>query len=283
MYAMLAKKAEGLSAEIADFTQSAATGQDAAWVGKARANPIEQAMRAVGCDSVTDDTSHAAGTLLGRGGGPTVLLLDASDARETGRAGLAVLLHAILLIKRAFLPMNGHLVVATACGNGNGSQPDWGQLLNETLPSLDMVPDYAVINEAAPCESGDVTADWDLLDSAAERNPKRASDGKRIDMRLLDPYYSFLLEARQALTDAGLEAHPALPRPPSLGAGTPGGILIGKHGIPTLAYGSVPKNGNPGAPSRAWTETLAKGAHGIAVIAHRLAGIPVCGWTLDDI
>ena len=63
------------------------------------------------------------------------------------KAGLAAQIYAGALLKRALLPLRGNLVVAATVSEERGGSPGLRHLLRETLPSLDVQPDYAVLGE----------------------------------------------------------------------------------------------------------------------------------------
>ena len=69
----------------------------------------------------------------------------------------------------------------------------------------------------------------------------------------------------------------------SLGMGTAGSVLLNEFKVPVVGYG-------PGAIEQAHAtdeyvelEKISEAVYGTALIAHGIAGIPVCGWTLDEI
>ena len=98
-----------------------------------------------------------------------------------------------------------------------------------------------------------------------------------------DPFHPLLDRSRQALQAAGCEVRPGkwqLGRP---GMGTSGGVLVKEFDIPTIGYG-------PGNEDCAHTpgeyvekEKIVQAVYGTAAIVHSLAGIPVFGWSSDEI
>lgn len=98
-----------------------------------------------------------------------------------------------------------------------------------------------------------------------------------------DPFHPMIDRARQALEAAGCPVKPGKWQLGRLGMGTAGSVLVNEFKIPAVGYG-------PGVETQAhahgeWVEIdkLITALYGTAVIAHSLVGIPVCGWTSDEI
>jgi len=98
-----------------------------------------------------------------------------------------------------------------------------------------------------------------------------------------DPFHPMIDRARQALEAAGCLVKPGKWQLGRLGMGTAGSVLTNEFKIPTIGYG-------PGLETQShalgeWVEIdkLTAALYGSAVIAHSLVGIPVCGWTSDEI
>ena len=136
---------------------------------------VEDQMQALGYDKVfADEYGNVVGIMLGRQGESTVLLsshMDTADAGEAAawqdspfsgevrddvlhglgasdcKAGLAAQIYAGALLKRSLLPLRGNLVVAATVSEEQGGSPGLRHLMRDTLPSLDMQPDYAILGE----------------------------------------------------------------------------------------------------------------------------------------
>lgn len=98
-----------------------------------------------------------------------------------------------------------------------------------------------------------------------------------------DPFDPLLDRARGALAAAGCEVRPGRWKLGRLGMGTAGHVLVNEFKVPTVGYG-------PGAEEQAHApdeyvelERLSGAVYGAAAVAHSLVGIPVFGWTSDDI
>jgi len=98
-----------------------------------------------------------------------------------------------------------------------------------------------------------------------------------------DPFAPLMTRARQALAAAGCASQPGKWELGRLGMGTAGSVLVNDFKIPTIGYG-------PGCEAQAHErgeyvelEKMYTAIYGTAAIAHSLIGIPVCGWTADEI
>lgn len=98
-----------------------------------------------------------------------------------------------------------------------------------------------------------------------------------------DPFHPVMERARQALAGAGCQVRPGRWELGRLGMGTAGNLLVNEFKVPTLGYG-------PGLEAQAHAAgeylelgKLTESVYGSAVIAHALVGIPVCGWSTDEI
>ncbi len=98
-----------------------------------------------------------------------------------------------------------------------------------------------------------------------------------------DPFHPLMTRARQALAAAGCNSRPGKWRLGRLGMGTAGSVLVNEFQTATIGYG-------PGLETQAHArgefvelEKLYSAIYGTAAIAHSLIGIPVCGWTTDEI
>ena len=98
-----------------------------------------------------------------------------------------------------------------------------------------------------------------------------------------DPFHPMIDRARQSLEAAGCIVRPGKWQLGRLGMGTAGSVLVNEFHIPTVGYG-------PGLETQAHAlgefveiDKLTSAIYGTAIIAHSLVGIPVCGWTSDEI
>jgi len=140
----------------------------------AAATIVADEMRKIGYDKVMQDSAgNVVGVLLGVQSGPTVLLnghLDTvnwdesswthqplggetSDGKLFGvgaadcKGGLAGQIYAGDLLKRSLLPFKGNLIVSATVAEENGRSSGVRTLMEQTLPELELEPDYAVLGE----------------------------------------------------------------------------------------------------------------------------------------
>lgn len=99
----------------------------------------------------------------------------------------------------------------------------------------------------------------------------------------IDPFHRLMERARQSLEAAGCEIRPGKWELGRLGMGTAGGALVNDFGIPTLGYGPGNENEAHATDESIEIEKIHEAMIGTAVIAHGLVGIPVYGWTSDEI
>jgi acetylornithine deacetylase/succinyl-diaminopimelate desuccinylase-like protein len=139
------------------------------------AHEVEKGMTEIGYDKVFhDDYGNVVGIIFGRNAEPALLLNSHMDTVvpsgwdgcgikpygggvEDGKlfgvgasdckGGLAAQIFSGLLLKRSLLPLKGNLVVAATVAEENGLGVGIRALLDDTLPSLGMKPDYAILGE----------------------------------------------------------------------------------------------------------------------------------------
>ncbi len=99
----------------------------------------------------------------------------------------------------------------------------------------------------------------------------------------IDPFHALMERSRQALAAAKCTVRPGkweLGRP---GMGTAGGVLVNEFQIPTIGYGPGSENAAHTTEESIEVEKIPEAVLGTAVIAHSLIGVPVYGWTSDEI
>ncbi|MDI9444937.1 MAG: M20/M25/M40 family metallo-hydrolase [Planctomycetota bacterium] len=409
MYSLLAAKTRGLEAEALAFTQQLIRTPSPSLHEHEVAQLVEERMRAIGYEDLhVDDYGNVVGVLRGRQGEPTLLLSAHMDTAAEGqpeawqespysgavrdgvlyglgasdcKAGLAAQIYAGGLLRRALLPLKGNLVVAATVSEEQGGSPGLRHLMQDTLPSLDLRPDFAILGE--PTGLGiyyghDGSAVFEVLiegpdnfqvnDATAavfetfhSRHRAATSDGQpefqnllsprfqqrpgsasgvigvcrrlretetvsgameqlkhearaaaasvarvavdvvvrreerqfytkrttvleqRIEAWSLDPYHPLITRARHALAAAGCDVSCGKFRLPRLGMGTAGGALASQFGVPAIAYGPGSEDTCHGPNESVPVARASQAIYGTAAIAHSLVGVPVCGWTLDEI
>ena len=98
-----------------------------------------------------------------------------------------------------------------------------------------------------------------------------------------DPYSPVMERARHALSAAGCKVTTGKWELGRLGMGTAGSVLTGEFNIPTIGYGPGDESMAHMASEGVDINNIYEAAYGNASIIHSMIGIPVCGWTSDDI
>jgi acetylornithine deacetylase/succinyl-diaminopimelate desuccinylase-like protein len=97
------------------------------------------------------------------------------------------------------------------------------------------------------------------------------------------PFHPLMERSRHALTAAGLQANPGKWRLGRLGMGTAGSVLVNDYKLPTIGYGPGEEELAHRPDESIQLEKLSQAVYGTAAIVHSLVGIPVFGWTTDEI
>ena len=104
-----------------------------------------------------------------------------------------------------------------------------------------------------------------------------------VDAWATDPFHPLMERSRQALAAAGIQVRTGKWQLGRMGMGTAGGVLTREFGIPVIGYG-------PGDETQAHSQNesvdvrkVYEAVYGTAAIVHSLVGIPVFGWTSDEI
>lgn len=175
MYKILKDKNTLVADYAIDFAKKLVKIPSVSLYEKDVAREVERELAETGYDKVFhDDYGNVVGVVFGRDSGPTLLLnshMDtvvprgwdgcgvgpysggARDGRLFGvgasdcKGGLAAQIFSGLLLKRSLLPLKGNLVVAATVAEENGLSIGIRALLDDTLPSIGMKPDYAILGE----------------------------------------------------------------------------------------------------------------------------------------
>ena len=98
-----------------------------------------------------------------------------------------------------------------------------------------------------------------------------------------DPFNPMLVRVSQAMEAAGCAVHPGKWRLGRLGMGTAGSVLVQEYSIPSVGFGPGLEDQAHAAGEYVGLDAIRQAIYGTAAMAHALVGIPVCGWTSDDI
>ncbi|MCD4824642.1 MAG: M20/M25/M40 family metallo-hydrolase [Phycisphaerae bacterium] len=98
-----------------------------------------------------------------------------------------------------------------------------------------------------------------------------------------DPFSPLVERARQSLSAGGCEVRPGKWELDRSGMGTAGGVLVKEFDLPTIGYGPGVEQQAHANDEYVETDKIAQAIYGTALIAHGLIGVPVFGWTSDEI
>lgn len=98
-----------------------------------------------------------------------------------------------------------------------------------------------------------------------------------------DPYIPVIERARQSLEAGGIKVNMGKWKLDSLGMGTAGSVLLNEFKLPVIGYGPGTEEMAHAIDEYVDVEKISEAVYGTALIAHGIAGITVCGWTLDEI
>jgi len=104
-----------------------------------------------------------------------------------------------------------------------------------------------------------------------------------IDAWAIDPFHPLMERSRQALTAAGCAFRAGTWQLGRRGMGTAGGVLVQQFAIPTIGYGPGEEAQAHAPNEHVALAAMTEAAYGTAAIAHGLIGVPVFGWTADEI
>ena len=99
----------------------------------------------------------------------------------------------------------------------------------------------------------------------------------------IDPFDRLMERSRQALSAAGCQVRPGKWQLGRLGMGTAGSLLVSEFAVPTIGYGPGDETMAHARDEYVQVDKLLETPYGTAAIVHSLIGVPVCGWTSDEI
>jgi acetylornithine deacetylase/succinyl-diaminopimelate desuccinylase-like protein len=98
-----------------------------------------------------------------------------------------------------------------------------------------------------------------------------------------DPFHPLLERSRQCLFAAGCQVRPARWRLGLLGMGTAGSVLTHEYHLPVVGYGPGDEEAAHRPNEAVETAKIVETTYGTTAIVHGLIGVPVVGWTTDEI
>jgi acetylornithine deacetylase/succinyl-diaminopimelate desuccinylase-like protein len=173
MYTLLKLGTRRLTRPSIEFASELVRTPSPSFGEEATATLVEQHMQGLDFDEAfRDDAGNVVGLMLGREAGPTLVLASHMDTMEGEaesesplkpgevvdgelhgpgasdcKGGLAAQVYAAALLRQSLLPLRGNLVVAATVAEANGRSVGMRALLEKTLPSLEIQPDYVVLGE----------------------------------------------------------------------------------------------------------------------------------------
>jgi len=99
----------------------------------------------------------------------------------------------------------------------------------------------------------------------------------------IDPFHPLMSRARESLAAAGCAVRPGKWELGRLGMGTAGSVLVKEFGTPTIGYGPGLEEQAHAPGEYVETARITEAVYGTTAMVHGLVGIPVCGWTSDEI
>jgi acetylornithine deacetylase/succinyl-diaminopimelate desuccinylase-like protein len=98
-----------------------------------------------------------------------------------------------------------------------------------------------------------------------------------------DPFSPLMQRSRQALAAAGCEVRTGKWKLGRLGMGTAGSVLTEEFKIQTIGFGPGKEDCAHSKDEYVMLDDVHQNTYGTAAIVHSLIGVPVCGWTSDEI
>lgn len=208
MFDLLRRKTNGIRADALDFAVQLVRIPSLTSEETELAAFVKKTMLMLGYDKVIqDDCGNVVGVLLGRNPNPVVLLNTHMDTVTPGnlsawkdsptsglirdgrlfglgasdcKSGIAAQVFAGALLKRSLLPLEGSVVVAVTVAEETGLSAGVQFLMDKTLPSMDISPDFAILGEPTDLGLYYGHDGWVELDvSVYGINPFQVSDATR--------------------------------------------------------------------------------------------------------
>ncbi len=156
--------------------------------------------------------------------------------------------------------------------------------LSENEPPSSVV---AQIKEEASLlarQSGNVAVDVAIYEEEEQLGTGRVTRVQRItNAWSVDPFHPLVLRARQALSAAGCAVRAGRWTLGRLGMGTAGSALVDTFDVPTVGYGPGHEEQAHAVNESVATHKIVEATYGTAAIVHSLVGVPVYGWTADEL
>lgn len=127
------------------------------------------------------------------------------------------------------------------------------------------------------------------VDVAVRKETRRLHNGYTTTVQhiahawAIDPFHPLMTRARQSLAAADCEVRPGKWELGRLGMGTAGSVLVEDFDVPVIGYGPGMEEQAHAAGEFVETAKITEAVYGTTAMVHGLIGIPVSGWTSDEI
>lgn len=127
------------------------------------------------------------------------------------------------------------------------------------------------------------------VDVAVRKETRRLHNGYTTTVQhiahawAIDPFHPLMTRARQSLAAADCEVRPGKWELGRLGMGTAGSVLVQDFDVPVIGYGPGLEEQAHAAGEFVETAKITEAVYGTTAVVHGLIGIPVSGWTSDEI
>ena len=154
--------------------------------------------------------------------------------------------------------------------------------LEEQVPGiLDQVKHHALLLAKS---AGAVAVDVAVCEATRQLYTGRTTVVRRVvHAWSIDPFDRLMERARQSLAAAECPVRTGKWELGQVGTGTAGSVLVQQYQVPTIGYGPGDESVIHVPGEYVTIDKITEAVYGTAAIVHSLIGVPVFGWSSDDI